>query len=281
MSLARTRRTAPVCVLVLSFCVIAGLNDAPRASRARPPVPAVARIAAEPATGVAPIKAPPRDLPVISYRHVPGGFPADPGPADTAPITEGLHPIGKLALYDAPGGDPRAFLPPDILGVEVTVPIVERQPGWVAVLLPSINRRIGWLPATGWRAQPLRDQLVVRVERHELTWLHDGVRRKSWTVATGSDRTPTPPGRTFVLGRTDTEGSAYGGLDALVLGAVPDDRDAVAPGLRDAHTGIHSWYDASAFGRSVSNGCVRVPRNGQRTLLDHIGPGTPVVVLDQ
>ena len=45
-------------------------------------------------------------------------------------------------------------------------------------------------------------------------------------------------------------------------------------------TGIHSWHSASAFGRSISNGCVRVPRDGQRTLLDHIGPGTPVVVLD-
>ena len=47
-----------------------------------------------------------------------------------------------------------------------------------------------------------------------------------------------------------------------------------------AHTGSHSWHSASAFGRSVSNGCVRVPRDGQRTLLDHIGPGTPVIVLE-
>ncbi|MCU7723367.1 L,D-transpeptidase family protein [Actinoplanes sp. KI2] len=280
MSLARTRRTAPVCVLILSFCVIAGLARATAAPPTKPPVPAVAPIAAQPATTIAPIKAPPRGLPVITYRHVPGGFPADPGPADTAPITEGLHAIGKLALYDAPGGNPRAFLPPDIRGVEVTVPIVEREPGWVAVLLPSINRRIGWLPATGWSSRPLRDQIVVHLDRHELTWLHDGVRQESWTVATGSDRTPTPPGRTFVLGRTTTEGSVYAGLDALVLGAVPDDRDAVAPGLRDAHTGIHGWYSASAFGRSISNGCLRLPRDGQRTLLDHIGPGTPVVVLD-
>lgn len=269
-----------MCVLVLSFFVIAGLNKATAAPPAKPLPPAVARIGAKPAVEVAAIKRAPKDLPVITYRQAPSGFPADPGRTDIAPITEGLHATRRLPLYDAPGGTPRAFLPPGIRGVEVTVPIVERQPGWVAVLLPSINRRIGWLPATGWQSRSLRDQLVVRLARHELVWLHDGVRQESWTVATGSDRTPTPLGRTFVLGRTETEGSVYGGLDALVLGAVPDDRDAVAPGLRDAHTGIHSWHSASAFGRSVSNGCVRVPRDGQRTLLDHIGPGTPVVVLD-
>ena len=268
-----------MCVLALSFFVIAGLNKATAAPPAKPLPAAVAKIGVKPVVKAAIAGPAPKDLTVITYRHVPGGFPADPGQAEVAPITEGLHATRKLPLYDAPGGKPRAFLPPDILGAEVTVPIVERQPGWVAVLLPSVNRRIGWLPATGWQPRSLRDQLVVRLERHELTWLHDGVRQESWTVATGSDRTPTPRGRTFVLGRTETEGSVYGGLDALVLGAVPDDRDAVAPGLRDAHTGIHSWHSASAFGRSVSNGCVRVPRDGQRTLLAQIGPGTPVVVL--
>jgi hypothetical protein len=269
----------PVGVLALSFFVILGLDRA-MAQTPPPAPPAVAQMGSKPAVKVAVARPAAKDLPAITYRQAPDGFPADPGPTDLVPVTEGLHAPERLPLYDAPGGNPRAFLPPDILGVPVTVPIVERQPGWVAVLLPSINRRIAWLPATGWQSRPLRDQVIVRLGRHELTWLHDGVRRDSWTVATGSDRTPTPRGRTFVLGRTETEGSVYGGLDALVLGAVPDDRDAVAPGLRDAHTGIHSWHSASAFGRSVSNGCVRVPKDGQRTLLDHIGPGTPVVVLD-
>jgi lipoprotein-anchoring transpeptidase ErfK/SrfK len=64
-----------------------------------------------------------------------------------------------------------------------------------------------------------------------------------------------------------------------VLGAVPDDKDAVAPGLRGAHTGIHSWYRTGVFGHSVSNGCVRVPPAGQRVLLHEIAPGTTVHVL--
>jgi hypothetical protein len=255
---------------------------------APPPDPPVSAVAA-PSPGAAqaparevvrPAAAAPADLKVITYRHVPSGFPADPAPADTTVLAEGLHAPRRLALYDRPGGKPRAYLPSSIRGVEITVPIVERRPGWAAVLLPSINRRVGWLPAHGWHSRPLRDQLVLRRDRHELTWVHDGVRKESWTVATGSDRTPTPLGRTFVLGRTGTHGAVYAGLDALVLGAVPDDRDAVAPGLRDAHTGIHSWYSRSVFGRSISNGCIRVPQDGQRALLDHIAPGTPVTVID-
>ena len=221
------------------------------------------------------------DLPVIDYVHVPAGFPADPQSSSTAALTEGLHPTGKVAVYDAPGGKPRAFLPAQISGVEVTVPIVDRQSGWVAVLLPSVDRRIGWLPGrTGWTVRQLRDQLILRRGAHELTWLRAGVRMRSWTVATGTARTPTPLGRTFVLGRTTTDGPVYAGLDALVLGSVPEQRDALAPGLRNGHTAIHSWYRASAFGHSVSNGCIRIPQAGQRTLLSEIASGSPVSVID-
>jgi lipoprotein-anchoring transpeptidase ErfK/SrfK len=221
----------------------------------------------------------PAGLPVITYTHVPTGFPDDPEQTSAAALTEGLHATKKLPLYDKPGGKPLAFLPPTIRGVTVVVPIVKRQPGWVAVLLPSVNRRVGWLPGTGWESRELRDQLVVKLATHELTWLRDGVRKDSWTVAIGTKKTPTPLGRTFVLGRTGTHGSVYAGLDAIVLGAVPDDRDAVAPGLQNAHTGIHSWYSKSVFGHNVSNGCVRVPQPGQRDLLENIHAGTPVVVL--
>jgi hypothetical protein len=284
-SVARTRRTGPVCVLVLASCVLAGVTETTAPAPAAPPAVRVARAEPSPApthtvATIPPAAPAPRDLPVITYRHVPGGFPADPEPFSMAAVTEAVHPPRRLAVYDRPGGRPRAFLPRDIRGVPVTVPIVERRPGWAAVLLPSVNRRIGWLPAKGWTAHALRDHVVVRRGAHSLEWLRDGVRRGKWTVAVGSRRTPTPLGRTFVFGRTGTVGDHYAGVDALVLGAVPDDREAVAPGLRDAHTGIHGWYRSSAFGRSISNGCVRMPRDGQETLLRNLAPGTLVTVVD-
>ncbi len=246
-----------------------------------PTAPAAPPSAAAPPPPAPPRAAPaPRDLPKIVYSRTPRGFPADPAPASLVAVTEGLHPERKLAVYDAPGGRPRAFLPRSISGLSVVVPIVARRTGWVAVLLPSANRRIGWLPETGWSPRPLRDQLLVRRAKHELTWLRDGRPRATWRVSVGSASTPTPLGRTFVLGRTGTRGSVYAGLDALVLGAVPEDRAALAPGLRDAHTGIHGWTRSSAFGRSVSNGCVRLPPKAQRTLLRQVGPGTVVHIVD-
>ena len=278
------RWIAPAAGLVLAGGVFVGLR-ATSAPDAAPPVfvqvttppPAPPRTTA-PAV-VLPAKAAPAGLRTITYTFVPSGFPADPDPMATAAITEGLHPRRKLPLYDKPGGKPLAFLPPTISGVEVTVPIVAKRPGWVAVLVPSVNRRVGWLPATGWEARTLRDHLLVRLKTRQLAWLRDGVRQGSWTVAIGTDRTPTPLGRTFVLGRTGTHGAVYAGLDALVLGAVPDDRESVAPGLRDAHTGIHAWYRSSVFGRSVSNGCVRMPPVAQRALLSNIGAGSLVTVV--
>jgi L,D-transpeptidase-like protein len=288
-SRARTHRNFAVPALVLAFCVLGGAAAVTKPGPAGPaaePAPTVATTtpAPEPSPSatvdrILPAAKPSDDLPVISYLHVPKGFPADPSPASLAHLPEGLHPKRRLAVYDAPGGKPRAYLPSTIRGVTVIVPVVAKKPGWSAVLLPSINRRIGWLPDHGWRAETLRDQVVVRLGERTLTWWRDGVQQRTWTVAIGSKRTPTPLGRTFVLGRTGTHGEVYAGLDALVLGAVPDDRGAVAPGLRDAHTGIHAWYRASVFGRSVSNGCVRMPRDAQETLLANLAAGTPITVV--
>jgi hypothetical protein len=222
----------------------------------------------------------PEDLPVISYTKVPGGFPADQASASTTPLTEGVRPNDRVAVYDSPGGRPRAYLPAEISGVDVTVPVVGRDQGWTAVLLPSVDRTIGWLaPGHDFSTARLHDQLILKRGDHELTWLRDGVQKGSWTVATGASQTPTPLGRTFVLGRTVTDGDEYAGLDALVLGAVPEQKEALAPGLQDGHTAIHSWYHSSVFGHDISNGCIRVPKTGQKELLDEIPSGTSVSIV--
>jgi lipoprotein-anchoring transpeptidase ErfK/SrfK len=278
----RLSRAASVAVVAVITLGTAGCGSESRGALAARSVPSAP--ASAPATRALPppppLKAvpPPAHLAKISYWRTPGGFPADPDPASTTAVTEGLRPDRKLAVYDAPGGTPRAFLPPSISGLPVVVPIVGRRPGWVGVLLPTANRRIGWLPDAGWTARHLPDQLIVDLGSHELTWLHDGRRRAGWKVATGAADTPTPVGRTFVLGRTPTGSPIYTGQDALVLGAIPEDRNALAASLRDGHTAIHGWYRPSAFGHSVSNGCVRVPKSAQRTLLAAIPAGTVVHV---
>ncbi|MFI7540762.1 L,D-transpeptidase family protein [Actinoplanes sp. NPDC049599] len=282
-TLRLTRTRAGLLGLAACVAAAAGLLSrtddrpvaAPRATAA--PSPSVAPRTPEPTLPASP--APP-GLPVLDYWTAPRGFPADPAPLELRALTQGLHPTRSIAVYDAPGGRPRARLRPEISGMTLVLPITDRRAGWVAVLLPTANRRIGWLPPRGWSIRPLRDHLIVQRRSHKLIWRRDGVRRAAWTVATGTAETPTPLGRSFVLGRTPTSGSIYGGLDALALNSVPESRRFLPASLRGAHTGIHGWHRADDFGRSASNGCIRMPRAAQRTLLKNIDHGTVVTVVD-
>jgi lipoprotein-anchoring transpeptidase ErfK/SrfK len=230
-------------------------------------------------SSAAPSAAPPAaGLVTITYTQAATGFPADPEQTSTTLLTEGLQLQEKSAVYDAVGGTARAYVTPQISGVDLIMPVVARQSGWVAVLLPSVNRSVGWLPPGNWTTTPLHDQLIVHRGAFTLTWVHDGQAQQTWTVTVGAPATETPLGRTFVLGRSSLPSKVYAGLDVLALGAVPDDKKAVASGLADAHTGIHAWY-RNDFGYRKSNGCVRMPPAAQRVLLGAIASGTSVVVL--
>ncbi|GIJ78557.1 L,D-transpeptidase catalytic domain [Micromonospora phaseoli] len=253
------------------------------ASVARPGDPGVAPTAEVPSSAeIVPSAAPaPDGLPEIDYDPAPAGFPDDPDALDTAPLTRGLHPTRKLAAYDAPGGRPLAFLMPSISEVELTVPIANRESGWTAVLLPSANRKLAWLPPGGFRTVELRDQIVVERVPFRLTWYRNGTAQRSWQVSLGQRGQETPLGRTFVLGRTPPPESVYGGVDIFALGSVPDDPDSVPASLRGAHIGVHTWYNDDELGQQTTNGCIRLTASGQRLLLEEVRPGTPVVVVDE
>ncbi|MEV0130063.1 L,D-transpeptidase [Dactylosporangium sp. NPDC050688] len=279
------RRAAALTALAL--CLTGGVTACGRSPKPRAePAPSAAAASAAPSSAAPspsavttpPAAPPPAGTPTITYTRAASGFPADPDQSSTTLLTEALHPTTKIAAYDAPGGTALAYLTPDISGVQLVMPIVARQAGWVAVLLPTLNRSVGWLPEGGWSTVRLRDQLVVRRGAFTLTWLRDGVVQQTWTVTIGAAATPTPLGRTFVLGRSRLSDKVYAGLDVLALGAVPDDKEAVADGLQDAHTGIHAWY-RDEFGYRRSNGCVRMPPAAQKVLLDEVPSGTSVVVL--
>jgi hypothetical protein len=278
---------AALAAVLLAVTAAAGPSSPPDDGIAAPAaIPATS--AAAPPEPVPPARRASAKLPVIDYGPAPRGFPADPTPLSTAPLADGLHPVRAVAVYDAPGGRPRAFLPPDILGARLTVPIVERRTGWTAVLLPSVNRRIGWVPplrpgrrAEAWTTVRLRDQLLVVRRTHKLTWLRDGKPVRSWKVSLGTAATPTPLGRTFILGRSALPGQVYAGTDVFALGAVPDDPKAVPFGLRGAHIGVHTWYHDGELGKNTTDGCIRLTRPGQRELLKKVPAGTPVVVVDR
>ncbi|MEH1102132.1 L,D-transpeptidase [Micromonospora sp. CPCC 205561] len=269
--------------LLLVAAGVTGWALTPVAAPAPPPVAGPPTPEPAATTGATPERVPvaapaPADLPVVDYDPAPTGFPADPGALDTTPLTEGLHPTRRIAAYTAPGGRPLAFLDPTIRGVELTMPIAERRAGWAAVLLPSANRTLAWLPPGGYQIVALRDQIVVERRPHRLTWYRAGRAVRSWQVSLGQRGQETPLGRTFVLGRTPPPESVYGGVDIFALGSVPDDPDSVPASLRGAHIGVHSWYHDGELGRKTTNGCIRLTKSGQRELLAEVRPGTEVVV---
>jgi hypothetical protein len=271
------------CLGLAALVGCVGCSHRPSRISAPPPPPSLQPSLASPsAETIPPAAAPAADLPVVTYGPAPAGFPPDPDSLSTARLDEGVHPTRRIAAYDAPGGQPRAFLAPTISGVPVTMPVVERNSGWTAVLLPSANRTMAWIPpGDGWTTVPLRDQLVVYRGTHELSWHRDGVPVRSWPVTLGSPQTPTPLGRTFVLGRSTLPGTVYAGTDVFALGAVPDDPGSIPTGLRGAHIGLHTWYNDLTLGKDDSDGCIRLTKTAQQLLLQEIAPGTAVVVLDR
>jgi hypothetical protein len=66
-------------------------------------------------------------------------------PRDAAPFApetgQVLHPIAARVVYTRPGGPPAARLPATEVGSPTWVPVVQSQPGWDRVLLPTRPNR--------------------------------------------------------------------------------------------------------------------------------------------
>ncbi len=183
---------------------------------------------------------------------------AAPGDAEQQQATTGLvvHPKRKVPVFDAPGGTPIAKLAPRQFG-DTWVPVIEQVDGWYRVMLPS--RPNG---STGW----LADQKLEQARSHHLIRVHTGSRTVelfddgelvgSWSVAVGAPDTPTPSGRTFVLGQfTDPDQSFSPVIIPLGTHSATLDTYGGGPGT----VAFHGWSDPGVFGQAVSHGCIRVP----------------------
>ncbi|MFE0153627.1 L,D-transpeptidase [Nonomuraea sp. NPDC059007] len=197
-------------------------------------------------------------------------------PADPAPFSawDGvvLHPVGAAVVRERPAGRAVAMLPARQLGNPTWVPVVERVPGWARVLLPARpNGSTGWV-VTGPGARLARSAYLVRVDIAErrLTLLRYGHRIGGWPVAVGARQTPTPVGRTFVLGSL-----LAGGSLVLPTGAHSETLDSYGGG--PGTVALHGWPDPSVYGKAISHGCVRVPEAALRALAK-VPLGTVVLI---
>jgi lipoprotein-anchoring transpeptidase ErfK/SrfK len=143
------------------------------------------------------------------------------------------------------------------------------------VLLPSKpNGSAGWVRTVD--VQQARTPYLIRVHvgSHELELFEDGSSVGSWPVAVGAAGTPTPTGRTFLLGSIVDDNQTYSPV-ILPLGMHSDTLDSYGGG--PGTVALHGWPDPSVFGNAVSHGCVRVPQDALEQL-SQVPLGTLVLI---
>lgn len=265
---ASNRKAAPAVALgivaLLSGCGASGSAGSakPTAGAVRPLHVSAARMARLPAA--------------TTFGRSPGA-PRDPnrfGP-ETGVV---VHPTRARAVYAQPGGQPVAALPTHELSGPTWVPVVQSQPEWDRVLLPTRpNGSTGWiyLGGGGLRIAYSAYRIDINLAAYRLTVLDAGRSLGSWKVAVGAPGTPTPIGRTFLLASLAPRHPTYSPL-ILPLGLHSNtlSRFGGGPGT----VGVHGWPDPAIFGHAVSHGCVRVPDAALR-VLSRVPLGSAVAIL--
>jgi hypothetical protein len=205
-------------------------------------------------------------------------FPGAPLDASPQATTDGLvvRPLRMLKVFKKPTGRAFAKMPPKQFG-DTWLPVIDRQAEWVRVLLPSRpNGASGWLRKSGVELRTSPYLLRVHLGSRTLDINYQGDSIGTWPVAVGKPGTPTPTGRTFLLGSVVDDDQSYSPV-ILPLGAHSDSLDTYGGG--PGTVALHGWPDTSVFGSAVSHGCIRVPAEALNRLTQ-VPLGTLVIVDD-
>ncbi|MBA0125776.1 L,D-transpeptidase [Haloechinothrix sp. YIM 98757] len=204
------------------------------------------------------------------------GAPVDPAPRQG---TDGIivHPLRPTPVHAEPGGEAIARMTPTQIS-DTWLPVIDERDGWVRVLLPSRpNGSTGWLRGEDLERAFTPYTIRVHLESMTLRLLFRGDEIGSWPIGIGKADTPTPAGRTFLLGSfTDAEQQFSPVI--LPLGSHSDTLDDFGGG--PGTVAIHTWPTEDVLGTATSHGCIRVPRDALDRLTE-VPLGTLVLVDQQ
>ncbi|MGH3466317.1 MAG: L,D-transpeptidase family protein [Thermocrispum sp.] len=194
-----------------------------------------------------------------------------------------VRPEKVVAIYQRPGGKAVGKIGPRQIG-ETWLPVIGKQGGWVQVLLPSKpNGSTGWLKASQLEQKFTPYLIAVHLRSMRLELLHTeqrggpAKRVGDWEIGIGKPDTPTPTGRTFLLGSMVDPNQQYSPV-ILPLGAHSDTLDTFGGG--PGTVAIHTWPTTDVLGTATSHGCIRVPQQAL-TKLREVPLGTLVLVDQQ
>lgn len=228
------------------------------------------------------------DYPVVDVFMVNGELPVDDAPDEPSiGATAAPDEVDGAPVFADPAKEPVAWLPQEQRYGGTVVPIVEQHDHWVKVLLVGRQARAGDGDAsqlTGWlRADDVQIEELdssVEVDLGEgtvdiVTGAGDDAQRE--TVATdfawGTEATPTPKGRSFVM-MTEVTSFEYARGHPIVYLSVQSSTLAGFGGQDVAITAFH-YHDVRSG--AISNGCIRVDADAI-TKLAALPEGTPIYV---
>jgi lipoprotein-anchoring transpeptidase ErfK/SrfK len=138
------------------------------------------------------------------------------------------------------------------------------------------NGSIGWIrPRAVWIGR-VHTRIEIDVSRRRLTFFRNGRRVFSATTAVGARATPTPTGRFYVNQRLIPRDSGGPfGPGAIGISAFSN---VLTGWTQGGPVAIHGTNEPWSIGRSVSNGCIRLPNDVLRRLFRAVPAGTPVVI---
>lgn len=219
--------------------------------------------------------APGADLPASTTYTTVEGAPTDPSPGQVADGVV-VHPVRETPVYDAPNGRAIARMEPTQFG-DTWLPVIADEQGFVQVLLPSRPAAsTGWLRADDVERARTPYVVNVHLSSMRLELVRDGESVGEWPIAVGKPDTPTPAGRTFLLGAFSDSSQSYSPV-ILPLGTHSPTHDTFGGG--PGTVAIHTWPSSDVFGSAVSEGCIRVPADALDQLAE-VPLGT-LVMIDQ
>lgn len=224
-------------------------------------------------------------LPTADVFAVIPALPVDDEP-DGGTTGDVAQPLAAGApVFAEPGQEPVAALPRELPYEGSIVPIIEREEHWVRVLLvgrsglPSqgtSGQLTGWLRAADVEISSLDTTIEVSISARTIDIVTaSGRERVPGEFAWGTEATPTPIGRTFVMSVRTASSLAYTRGHPIVYLAVQSPTLDGFGGIDVAITAFH--YHDTHTGQ-ISNGCLRV---GAETIdrLTQVPAGTTVRIL--
>jgi lipoprotein-anchoring transpeptidase ErfK/SrfK len=166
---------------------------------------------------------------------------------------------------------------PTVLGVRGVV--VDRRCGaaWYRVQLPlRPNGVVGYVRAAAVDVARVRTRIVVDLSSRQVTLFRNGRVAIRTRAAIGSSATPTPTGSFYVNQRLIPDDlSGPFGPGAIGISAFSN---VLTGWTQGGPIAIHGTNQPSSIGRSVSNGCIRVPNPVLLRMFEAAFAGTPVIV---